>query len=77
MLQKLTEHIAACLERADAAERRAAEASDLNIKKEYQQIGKAWRHLAASYQFSEALERFVLDVERAKRELPRPPTAPE
>jgi hypothetical protein len=57
MLQKLSEHISDCFERAARAEERAAEASNAAAKEDHEQIAKAWRHLAASYQFVEALER--------------------
>lgn len=73
MLQKLSEHIAGCLQRAAEADARAVEAADPIMKRDLQEIAATWRHLAASYQFAEALERFVLDIDRAKR---LPPTAP-
>jgi hypothetical protein len=56
VLQKLADHIAACFERAAASERRASEATDPEVRQSYEEIARGWRHLAASYQFSE-LER--------------------
>jgi len=66
MLQKLEDHIAEALARAAAAERRSAEASDAMIGDEHDKIAKSWRHLAASYQFVESLERFLLDARMSR-----------
>ncbi len=76
MLQKLSDHIAGCIERARRAEERAAGVGFPEMKADYEEIAKAWRHLASSYQFAEALERFLLDIERAKKVEPAPPSAP-
>ena len=76
MLQKLGDHIQACLERAAIAERRAAEASDPNLKADYKALSAQWTHLAHSYEFAESLERFLLDSQKAKDALrPEPPEA--
>ena len=48
MLQKLGDHIANCLARADDADRRASEASVLEIKAESERMASAWRHLATA-----------------------------
>jgi hypothetical protein len=72
MLQKLGDHIANCLSRADDAERRASETSDPEIKAETERMTKAWRHLARSYQFVESLERFLLDGATIKSTPPTP-----
>lgn len=77
MLQKLADHISDCFARAAAAERRAAAVSDPALKQEYEQFAKGWRHLAASYQFAESLERFIVDTERTKKTPPSAPTAPD
>ena len=74
MLQKLGDHIANCLARAAEAERRAAEAPNEATRIDNEQMAKAWRHLASSYQFVENLERFLLDSEEAKSA--RPPDPP-
>jgi hypothetical protein len=66
MLQKLADHIAACFERATASERCARDATDPEVRQSYEEIARGWRHLAASYQFSE-LERFLLNSDRAKK----------
>jgi hypothetical protein len=75
MFQKLADHIAACFEQAIASERRARGATDPKVRQSYEEIARGWRHLAASYQFSE-LKRFLLDSDRAKK-LPAPSIAPE
>jgi hypothetical protein len=73
MLQKLNDHIRACLERAAAAEERAARETDPELKAEHLAMAKQWSYLARSYEFVESLERFLLDTERAKRAAPEPP----
>jgi hypothetical protein len=75
VLQKLGEHIQACFERADAAERLAAQTQDATLKAEHEAIAQRWRHLARSYQFVESLERFLLDIEANKNA--RPPERPK
>jgi len=77
MLQKLASHISDCLARAADADRRADGISDPTMRSDYRQMANGWRHLAASYQFSESLERFILDAERAKKAEPTPPAAPQ
>jgi len=66
MLQKLSEHIASCLERAASADTRARDAVDDVMQADNELMASSWRHLAASYQFVESLERFLLDAEREK-----------
>ena len=74
MLQKLEDHIKACLKRGADAERRAAEVTDPGLKADYLALAAQWTHLARSYEFSESLERFLLDSQRAKDALrPQPP----
>jgi hypothetical protein len=73
VLQKLGDHIANCLARADDAERRGADASDSRTKAESERMAKAWRHLARSYQFVESLERFLLDGRTTRNILPAVP----
>ena len=67
MLQKLADHVAGCFARATDFERRATDAPDPETRRSYEEIAKAWRHLAASYQFAESLERFLLDRDVAKK----------
>jgi hypothetical protein len=73
-LQNLGEHIRACRENAAKAERRAAAASDPDLKAEHLALAQQWAHLARSYEFAESLERFLLDSQKAKDALrPKPP----
>jgi hypothetical protein len=73
MLQRLGDHIANCLARADDAERRGLEMANPGAKAETELMAKAWRHLARSYEFIESLERFLLDCHQAKTALPEAP----
>jgi hypothetical protein len=74
VLQKLGDHIRACLQRAATAERRAAEVTEPELKADYLALAAQWTHLARSYEFSESLERFLLDSQNAKDALrPTPP----
>jgi hypothetical protein len=76
MLQKLGDHIEACLKRAAIAEQRAAEVTDPALKADYLALARQWTHLARSYEFSESLERFLLDAQKAKDAVrPEPPDA--
>lgn len=59
----LGDHIKACIENA---ERRAVEVPDPGLKAEYLALAAQWTHLAGSYEFSESLERFLLDSQKAK-----------
>jgi hypothetical protein len=77
MLQRLGDHIANCLGRADDAERRGLEMSNPAAKAETERMAKGWRYLARSYEFIESLERFLLDGRAVKNALPpRPPQCP-
>ncbi len=67
MLQKLSDHIAQCLCRAAVAERIAADATDPAVKSDYEQVARGWRNLAASYQFVESLERFLVEPLKTSR----------
>jgi hypothetical protein len=60
MLQKLSHHIDACVERATDCRRRAEQAADPTMKLELQDMEGRWTHLARSYEFVESLERFLL-----------------
>jgi hypothetical protein len=76
VLQNLGDHIKACIENAAKAERRAAEVSAPDLKADYLALANQWTHLARSYEFSESLERFLLDSQKAKEALrPQPPDA--
>jgi len=75
MLQRLGDHIAACLDRAREADERAARTDDPKQKDEHSEMAARWRVLARSYQYVETLERFLLDAERARDA--KPPDAPK
>lgn len=72
MLQKLSEHISDCLQRAAHAERRAADATTSSDKREFEEIAQTWRNIAASYALSERLEQSMLETDAARK---RPPAA--
>jgi len=74
MLQRLGDHIKACLDRAREADERAARTDDPKQKDEYSEMAARWRVLARSYQYVESLERFLLDAQKARDA--RPPAAP-
>jgi hypothetical protein len=48
MLQKLSHHIEACVERAADCRRRAAQAADPTMKLELQDMEGRWTHLATA-----------------------------
>jgi hypothetical protein len=77
MLLRLSQHIAACLERAREADARAAKSSDQTQKTEYEAIARSWRNLARGYEFVESLERFLLDADRHKASLQPGPSEAE
>ena len=59
MLQRLGEHITACYERAAHSRRRADQANDPTMQSDLLDLERSWRHLAASSEFVESLERFL------------------
>jgi hypothetical protein len=61
MLHKLSDHVTECIVRAADTERRAREATDLQLRQDLLDIARRWRHLAESYQFVESLDRFIVD----------------
>jgi hypothetical protein len=69
MLQKLGDHIKACLSRAEACKIAAEKTSDAEVRKHLTELGLQWEHVAKSYEFIESLERFLLDQQ--KNTLPR------
>ena len=74
MLERLGDHIRFCDERAAEAEERAAQADEPE-KSRHLNLAKSWAHLARSYEFSESLERFLLETDefaRHQREMGRP-----
>jgi hypothetical protein len=75
VLQRLGEHIANALDRAAAADRRAQDAFDPELRLDNERMAESWRLLARSLQFVESLERFLIDSQRARGLLP--PKAPD
>jgi hypothetical protein len=73
MLQRLGEHIADALRRAEEAERRAAAATDPAIRADYEMIARSWRTVARSFEFAESLEKFLLDSQKYRDLLPPKP----
>jgi CheY-like chemotaxis protein len=76
MLQKLGEHIANCLMRAEAAERRASDAPDTAFRTDYEEVAKGWRQLARSYEFAESLKRFLLVAKKTDKVIAQPDGQP-
>jgi hypothetical protein len=61
MLQKLSDHISACLQRAEECKEAAASETDERMKSQLLDMERQWRQVAKSYEFIESLERFLLD----------------
>jgi hypothetical protein len=68
MLQKLGDHIANCLVRADECKQAAALESDARVRSQLLDLETQWRHVAKSYEFIQSLETFLIDAQ--KRTLP-------
>jgi hypothetical protein len=64
MLQKLGDHIKACLSRAEACKSAAKKTTDSEVRKQLMELGLQWEHVAKSYEFIESLERFLLDQQK-------------
>ena len=74
MLQRLGDHISACLQRADECRQAAASETDERVRTQLLEMERQWRHVAKSYEFIESLERFLLDQE--KNALPQAEESP-
>jgi len=59
VLEKLSEKVQACLDRAFEAERKAWESADPALKADFLEMEKRWLALAQSYQFTERLTDFT------------------
>jgi len=59
MLQGLNPKVVACLERAAAAEQRACDARDVELRAEHLDMADRWRKLASSFEFVEKVDRFL------------------
>jgi hypothetical protein len=66
MLQKLSEHILDCYERAAECAEQAAQASDEIRKTDFINMQRSWTHLARSCEYMGELERFLLNAYRDK-----------
>jgi hypothetical protein len=75
MLQKLGDHISACLQRADDCKEAAAAETDERVRSHLLDMERQWRHVAKSYEFIESLERFLLDQQ--KHTLPKTGETPQ
>jgi PAS domain S-box-containing protein len=62
MLQKLSEQIQACYERAAEAKRRAEESADAALKADFLALEQRWLVLARSYTFTESLGAFTAEM---------------
>ena len=63
-LQRLGDHISACLQRADECRQAAASETDERVRTQLLEMERQWRHVAKSYEFIESLERFLLDQQK-------------
>jgi hypothetical protein len=66
MLQKLSEHILDCYERAAECADQAAQAPDEIWKSDFINMEQSWTHLARSCEYMEELERLLLNCYRDK-----------
>ena len=64
MLQKLGDHITACLERAEQCKGAAATATDPLLRSQLSDLELQWRHVAKSYEFIASLEQFLTSAHR-------------
>jgi hypothetical protein len=76
MLQKLGDHIANCLKRAEEAERGADSAETPLAREQFAEMAKHWRRIAASYEFLESMERFLIDSHNERTMWGTKPPAP-
>ena len=61
MLQRLGDHISACLKRANQCREAAASETDEHSRRQLLDLEQQWQHVAKSYEFIESLERFLMD----------------
>jgi hypothetical protein len=67
MLQKLTEEIAECYANASHCRKRAKEAVDPSIKRDFLDMEWRWLSFAHSYEFAERLSNFTAPFTKGKR----------
>jgi hypothetical protein len=68
MLQKLGDHIANCIARAEECREAAAAEPDARVRSQLLNLETQWLHVAKSYEFIASLEIFLVDAQ--KRTLP-------
>jgi len=56
-----------CLERAAAAEQRACDAKDVELRAEHLGMADRWRKLARSFEFVESVNRFLQSCKHSVR----------
>jgi hypothetical protein len=61
MLQRLGDHISACLQRADKYREATASAVDENVRRQLLDLEQQWWHVAKTYECVASLGRFLLD----------------
>jgi len=59
MLQKLGDHIKACLSRAEACKVAGDKATDPEVRKQLTELGMQWEHAAKSYEFIESASFWI------------------
>ena len=64
MLQKLGDHITACVERAEQCKVAATAATDPLVRSQLSDLAVQWRHVSQSYEFIASLEKFLLDAQK-------------
>ena len=64
MLQRLSDHIKSCLQRAEQCRKAASSQTDEEVRRHLLDLEQQWQHVAKSYEFIESLERFLLDQQK-------------
>jgi hypothetical protein len=59
--QKLSDHVQNCFAQAAEAKRQADATADADVKTDFLSLERLWHELAQTYQFSERLERVLLN----------------
>ena len=70
MLEKPSEQVAEALGRARAAEQRAGETGDPELKATFQDIARRYRVIAENFQFVESVDRFLGEGKITRAGLP-------
>jgi hypothetical protein len=70
MLQKLSEQIRACHERAAEAKRKAQESADPALKADFLALEERWLFLARSYAFTDSLGNFTAAMSESRQKAP-------